>query len=144
MSTPESAGYDAGLMDLAEQTLSLAAEAVRAQGIEHIEDVHQTLRNLSVNIKAVSLELRERAKKTAEIDRNARAYGWEVGRGHPLAERIESTDPSNPFLAPDWHKNVGCCTCYPGGFTPDTYEGPKEDCPVHGRVTPPADGGTDE
>jgi len=25
------------------------------------------------------------------------------------------------------------CDCYPGGFSPDSYEGPKEDCPVHGR-----------
>ena len=25
------------------------------------------------------------------------------------------------------------CDCYPGGFTPDSYEGVKEDCPVHGR-----------
>lgn len=24
------------------------------------------------------------------------------------------------------------CDCYPGGFTPDTYEGPQEHCPVHG------------
>lgn len=28
---------------------------------------------------------------------------------------------------------VGPCDCYPGGFTPDTYEGPQETCPVHGR-----------
>lgn len=27
------------------------------------------------------------------------------------------------------------CTCYPGGFTPDSYEGVKEDCPKHGRKT---------
>jgi hypothetical protein len=27
------------------------------------------------------------------------------------------------------------CTCYPGGFTPDSYEGVKEDCPEHGRKT---------
>lgn len=26
------------------------------------------------------------------------------------------------------------CDCYPGGFTADTYEGPKDDCPVHGRT----------
>lgn len=28
------------------------------------------------------------------------------------------------------------CDCYPGGFTADTYEGPQEDCPVHGRPSP--------
>lgn len=25
------------------------------------------------------------------------------------------------------------CDCYPGGITADNFEGPKEDCPVHGR-----------
>ena len=24
------------------------------------------------------------------------------------------------------------CLCYPGGFTPENYEGPQADCPVHG------------
>lgn len=25
------------------------------------------------------------------------------------------------------------CTCYPGGFTPDSYEGPHRHCAVHGK-----------
>lgn len=25
------------------------------------------------------------------------------------------------------------CNCYPGGFSPDSYEGPQEHCRVHGR-----------
>lgn len=37
-----------------------------------------------------------------EIDRNARAYGWSVGRGHPLTPQIEDVDPENPFLDPNW------------------------------------------
>lgn len=40
--------------------------------------------------------------RLSEIDRNARAYGWSVGRGHPLTERIEDVDPENPFLNPEW------------------------------------------
>ncbi len=36
-----------------------------------------------------------------EIDRNARAYGFEIGRGQALAERIESSE-DNPFLDPNW------------------------------------------
>ena len=32
------------------------------------------------------------------------------------------------------------CSCYPGGFTPDTYEGPQRDCPVHGEVGALAEG----
>jgi hypothetical protein len=41
-----------------------------------------------------------------EIDRNARAYGWSVGRGHPLAEQIEDVDPENPFLDPNWRDKI--------------------------------------
>jgi len=41
-----------------------------------------------------------------EIDRNARAYGWEIGHGHPLAEQIESTSDDNPFLNPDWRDQI--------------------------------------
>ena len=26
------------------------------------------------------------------------------------------------------------CDCYPGGFSPDTFEGPMEYCPVHGEA----------
>jgi hypothetical protein len=33
----------------------------------------------------------------ASIDRNARAYGWEVGMGSERSERIETT-PGNPFV----------------------------------------------
>lgn len=25
------------------------------------------------------------------------------------------------------------CDCYPGGFSPETYEGPQHHCPVHGH-----------
>lgn len=27
------------------------------------------------------------------------------------------------------------CNCYPGGFSPETYEGPQHHCPVHGHGT---------
>lgn len=39
------------------------------------------------------------------IDRNARAYGWEIGRGHTLTATITSHEP-NPFHDPDWRLNV--------------------------------------
>ena len=41
-----------------------------------------------------------------EIDRNARAYGWEVRNGHPLTEKIESTSPDNPFMDSDWRAHI--------------------------------------
>lgn len=45
-------------------------------------------------------------KPEEEIDRNARAYGFEVGKGHPLTEVIEQTSPDNPFMNPDWRQSV--------------------------------------
>lgn len=41
-----------------------------------------------------------------ETDRNARAYGWEVGRGRVMQEMIEY-DPENPFLFSDWREQFG-------------------------------------
>lgn len=43
---------------------------------------------------------------TVEIDRNARAYGWEVANGHPLTDKIEETSPENPFMSPDWRDGI--------------------------------------
>lgn len=62
-----------------------------------------------------------------EIDRNARAYGWEIGRGHPLTDRIESTSEDNPFLRADWRDRIVLCVrrCTP--------EQPADDCPVHSK-----------
>lgn len=37
------------------------------------------------------------ARSLGDTDRNARAYGWEVGRGAPMEASIESS-PDNPFL----------------------------------------------
>lgn len=55
---------DAGtLLRLADQTLSLAGTAVRAQYLERQEDMEQHFRNLAVNIKAVSEELRALAAR---------------------------------------------------------------------------------
>lgn len=42
-----------------------------------------------------------------EIDRSARSYGWEIGHGHPLTERIEATSPDNPFRDANWRERVG-------------------------------------
>lgn len=41
-----------------------------------------------------------------EIDRNARAYGWEVGNGHPLARKIVETSPDNPFTDKNWQSKI--------------------------------------
>ena len=40
-----------------------------------------------------------------EIDRNARAYGWEVGRGRSMTEALTSS-PDNPFLLKHWRTKL--------------------------------------
>ncbi len=40
-----------------------------------------------------------------EIDRNARAYGYEVGKGQELRAHIESSE-DNPFLDASWQDKV--------------------------------------
>lgn len=53
--------------------------------------------------------------RLGETDLNARAYGWEVGRGAPMAAAVESS-PENPFLHQKAHYDVAPeearpCTC---------------------------------
>jgi hypothetical protein len=31
------------------------------------------------------------------------------------------------------HMATSTCWCYPGGCSPDSYEGPQRDCPLHGE-----------
>lgn len=45
------------------------------------------------------------AKDIREIDRNARAYGFEIGRGRPVQDVVASS-PDNPFLDPDWASDL--------------------------------------
>lgn len=40
-----------------------------------------------------------------EIDRNARAYGFEIGRGKPLTKKFDASE-DNPFLDPNWKDNI--------------------------------------
>jgi len=40
-----------------------------------------------------------------ELDRNARAYGWEIGRGAVLGRQVESS-PGNPFLDAAWRERL--------------------------------------
>ena len=39
-----------------------------------------------------------------EMDRNARAYGWEIGKGAPMLDEMTFSE-DNPFMNPDWREN---------------------------------------
>lgn len=40
-------------------------------------------------------------RELLEIDRNARAYGWEVGRGQGCGQQVKAS-PDNPFMDENW------------------------------------------
>ncbi len=40
-----------------------------------------------------------------EMDRNARAYGWEIGQGKPLTREMTMSE-GNPFNDRDWRDNL--------------------------------------
>lgn len=42
-----------------------------------------------------------------EIDRNARAFGWEIGRGAIMVGNMVGTSDSNPFMSPHWKSEMG-------------------------------------
>lgn len=42
-----------------------------------------------------------------EIDRNARAFGWEIGHGAIMVAGTICTSDNNPFLSKDWKKEMG-------------------------------------
>jgi hypothetical protein len=42
-------------------------------------------------------------RKLEEMDRSARAYGWEIGRGKPMTRHM-TLSPDNPFRNKDWEK----------------------------------------
>jgi hypothetical protein len=48
---------------------------------------------------------RPRTGTIEESDRNARAYGWEVGRGQELGSIVGMTE-DNPFIDPNWRGKV--------------------------------------
>jgi hypothetical protein len=49
------------------------------------------------------------------------------------ADPIETTERQDNHPAVWAGIEAMVCNCYPGGWTPETYEGPKQDCPVHGE-----------
>lgn len=58
------------------------------------------------HVRVMELAYALALSELVEIDRNARAYGFEVGRGAPLAEVIEYAG-GNPFIDPSWHDQIG-------------------------------------
>jgi hypothetical protein len=93
------------------------AADMEAQRVERVTEAVAALRDgLRLHVDADHAELDRRlvaleaatptAAKLEEIDRNARAYGFEVGRGRPLNEQIASLAADNPFLNRDWRNAV--------------------------------------
>jgi hypothetical protein len=64
-------------------------------------------------------------KSTGAPDRERHPVIASWRAGDPMGELLASFLPSGPGAMPE-------CTCYPGGFTHDTFEGPQPWCDVHG------------
>lgn len=59
-----------------------------------------------------------------------------TGYGHRELTGDQAPAVLDALLELGWTPPV-VCDCYPGGFTPDSYEGPQRDCPVHGENAAP-------
>jgi hypothetical protein len=73
-----------------------------------------------------------------EVDRNARAYGFEIGRGHPLTRYIPATSMANPFLDPRWRDRIR--EQGPKNHQIPSFGDPNSDdewCDIYGYATPP-------
>lgn len=45
-------------------------------------------------------------QKLEDMDRQARGYGWEIGRGTKIEPMVQTSD-DNPFLDPNWKETHG-------------------------------------
>lgn len=83
---------------------------------EHLEDSHVWIESLDKSGGAPKIVIWNKLKKIEAyiiapeavegVDRTARAYGWEVGNGHILTEKINDLSDDNPFLDPNWKENI--------------------------------------
>lgn len=45
-------------------------------------------------------------EELAEVDRNARAFGWEAAKRGTLFTKFDELSPENPFLDPNWRDQI--------------------------------------
>jgi hypothetical protein len=84
---------------------SLTATDVRVV-VEH-PCTRTTLGTVAIRVKQDDLvdRVQPRDAVARAIDTQARAYGWEVGRGRPLAGQVDASD-DNPFLDQNWRAKI--------------------------------------
>lgn len=69
--------------------------------------VTQLNRRNEVQAGIIEDEGKRTPEEIDEIDRNARAFGWEIGHGAILVGGTICTSDDNPFLSKDWKKEMG-------------------------------------
>ena len=84
---------------------SLARELSRLRGAvqELTKEQHKA------NEIAIDIERRRTMRETRDIeemDRNARAYGWQVGRSGTFPTDVTETTDDNPFVDPNWRDKL--------------------------------------
>ncbi len=72
-------------------------------------------------------------------------WSQEHGHRHVIEKSLEpgawrvtclvdrDAEPGRVVLGVVAEHKAPTCDCYPFGLTPDSFEGPQEHCPVHGR-----------
>lgn len=70
------------------------------------KDCHNHLFAVAQDLERVVNRLRN---EQDEVDRNARAYGWEIGNQFPVSGPKEKVTfgALNPFIYPDWRRRAG-------------------------------------
>lgn len=56
--------------------------------------------------KTPTTHIPEEKRLLEELDTSARLYGFEIGRGHPLTEKLTHISDDNPFRHRNWRDNV--------------------------------------
>jgi hypothetical protein len=85
---------------------SLAREVSRLRGAvqELVKEQHRA------NQIAIDIEVRRTQRENKdieEIDRNARAYGYEAAMRQEIRETYPDVPDGNPFVDPNWRKKIG-------------------------------------
>jgi len=78
----------------------------RFSGYPSVDITREQLAKLGA---VIAMELMSTSNKKdpdlLEMDRMARAYGFEIGRGQRLTESVQ-TQGDNPFLDPNWREKI--------------------------------------
>lgn len=124
------AGYVANhLLDRAEAAEAQVAEVVRARN-SAMRQSDEERRAKEGNIAALNAALNRAEAAEAEIERLRKGRDWTDAKLCEQTERAEAAEAELAELRAEIERLWGKCSCGTPGLN---YEGPQEDCAIHGR-----------